>query len=145
MSEATIVPQTVKSYWGVRARKSQATLQVPSTQMLMVRMVLLSNGSGWVQGVPSLTEPQVIGGPHIPCLWQKRMQGVRVEDGPLALHPAPKAPHWLSLPPTSLPLVEEQGCKWQTCSLLLPPLHRAFNSRSCHFRPLQTRPCIRTP
>ena len=109
------------------------------------KLVLLSNGSGSVQGVPSLTEPQAIGGPRVPCLWQKRVQGARVEDGPLALHPAPKALHWLSLPLSSLALVEEQGCEWQACSLLLTPLQRVFNSRSCHFRPLQTRPCIRTP
>ena len=32
-------------------------------------------------GVPSLTEPQAIGGPNFPCLWQKRVQGTRVEGG----------------------------------------------------------------
>ena len=42
--------------------------------------VLLSNDPG-VQGVPSLTEPQAIGGPNFPCLWQKRVQGKRVEGG----------------------------------------------------------------
>ena len=42
--------------------------------------VLLSDDPG-VHGVPSLTEPQAIGGPQVPCLWQKRVQGTRVEGG----------------------------------------------------------------
>ena len=40
-----------------------------------------SRGVPGVQGVPSLTEPQAIGGPNFPCLWQKRVQGKRVEGG----------------------------------------------------------------
>jgi len=61
-------------------------LQLPATHMLVVVMeeklvkVLLSDDPG-VHGVPSLTEPQAIGGPQVPCLWQKRVQGTRVEGG----------------------------------------------------------------
>ena len=125
-------------------RKRKATLQLPATHMLVVSteedLVLLSKEADWVQGVPSLTEPQVIGGPHVPCLWQKRVQGARDEDGPNSLHISPNTLHCPPLPLTSLPLFEVQGCKWQTCNLLLTPLHRVFNSR-----PLQTRLCIRTP
>ena len=62
--------------------KRKVTLQLPSTHMLVLGMeeklveVVLSKG---LQGVPSLTEPQAIGGPHVPCLWQKRVQGRRLE------------------------------------------------------------------